>query len=526
MWADEGAFLNVIAAPSWRGMFGFLGQHESHPPLFYVTMRAWSAFVSGDRALLLLPILIGAAIVPLMYSAGSRLFDRRVGAIAAVLAALSPSLVEHASQLRPYGLLTLLALLSTVSLRSALIRPGRTAWVVYVITTSLMLYTHNWGWIILAGQQLPALYTITKEDRSARSMLLRRWLISLSLILLIFSPWIPSFLYQTRHAGHGAIILEGGLDVARYVLVALFRILETLLVGRLAKGSTVAIPAMIVTLVGIAIVTRAFRKAIGKRTGSSTFVAKDHTKGATARFFLSVAGFALLAALLLSPFNNLLLPRTIATTVPFLLLAAAYWIGELIEVRASPNTLALFVGLIVYGSVCSLFELAALIERPRSNVREVATAIFAAKEPGDLIVVAPEWFSASFDHYLPPSIEQIDYPFEGRSSLINFSNVWEARQKSQAMKRLKVTLTNARQTGRRVWFVSDRRTLKNYDPDHVARSYRHRMPWVYSVWDVHEIRDFLIGLYGVPRLTLRSRIEPVYDDLEGYLFVASQSSRL
>ncbi|HZJ01012.1 MAG TPA: glycosyltransferase family 39 protein, partial [Gemmatimonadaceae bacterium] len=92
IWADEGSFLEVIAAPSWSGMISFLQLHESHPPLFYLLMRAWARVSGGgDVGLMLMPVLIGAAIVPAMYLAGSALFSRRAGLIGAFLSATSAS---------------------------------------------------------------------------------------------------------------------------------------------------------------------------------------------------------------------------------------------------------------------------------------------------------------------------------------------------------------------------------------------------------------------------------------------------
>lgn len=180
--------------------------------------------------------------------------------------------------------------------------------------------------------------------------------------------------------------------------------------------------------------------------------------------------------------------------------------------------------LVIFGLVSSAFELEALIRRPRSNMRDIARAIDDRKEPSDLVVMAPEWFAASFDHYFPPSVEQIDYPFEGRSSLINFSNIWEAREKSVAMRGLQVRLAAARKAGRRVWFVSERNYLRSYRPDELQKAYRNRMPAFFTLRDIRLIRATLETLYGPPRLVLSTRPTPVHDDMRGLLFAPSAGS--
>jgi uncharacterized membrane protein len=114
LWRDEALFLFVAQLPSWGAMLDFLRFHESHPPLFYALMRAWLAVAgSSDAAALVPPVLFGTLLAPCLYAVGARVFSRRTGMIAALLAAVAPLLVEYSAQVRPYSLLPLLCLLST-----------------------------------------------------------------------------------------------------------------------------------------------------------------------------------------------------------------------------------------------------------------------------------------------------------------------------------------------------------------------------------------------------------------------------
>ncbi|HEY0241955.1 MAG TPA: glycosyltransferase family 39 protein, partial [Gemmatimonadaceae bacterium] len=513
IWADEGSFLNVVAAPSWREMIDFLKVHESHPPLFYMMMRAWARVAPGDTATMLLPVLLGAAIVPAMFIAGRALFDERVGLICAVFAAFASQLVEHASQLRPYGLLSLLALISASAMALAMTGSRRRAWTVYVVATALMLYTHSWGWLIFGGQQLAVVPLLLRQKAEAP---LREWFICCGLVVLAYSPWLPSLLYQVTHAGHGSLPIDGVEDTVRYLLFGFFRIVESVLTGRLAARETVSVAALAAAILAVATATFSHRRNAG---------GDHHPVGATgdvrferSRFIRNVVLASLAAAMIVSPLNNLLLPRGIASVVPLLLLVVGFWSGEVLAKRATLQKTQLTVLLVSFGIVCSIFELPALIGRPRSNAREVALEINANKRPTDLLVVAPEWFAPSFDHYFPPSIEQIDYPFTGRGSLISFSNVWETRQKSNPLPGLQARLLQARADGRRVWFVSERDYLRDFRGDDLEKAFRHRVSAAYSLSDVHTIKSTLERLYGPPKVVIEPRRNPVHDELLGYLF--------
>src|SRR5690349_7653990 len=80
IWADEGLVFNIVNIPSWKDMISFIGNHESHPPLFYVLVRAWRAIVgAADGATLALPAILGALIVPASFFVGRQLYSARVG---------------------------------------------------------------------------------------------------------------------------------------------------------------------------------------------------------------------------------------------------------------------------------------------------------------------------------------------------------------------------------------------------------------------------------------------------------------
>ena len=171
MWRDEAQMLWIVRSETVRQLLRFLRDHESHPPLFYLLTRAWlGLFGDTEVAALALPVLLGVVLVLALYRTGSETFGRRTGLVAAALAASAPMLAWHSALARPYSLMPLLCLGSVAFLERGL-RGGRLrTWVAYAAATLAMLLTHNWGWLVLAGQWAVVLPWLSLR-RAAR----RRW---------------------------------------------------------------------------------------------------------------------------------------------------------------------------------------------------------------------------------------------------------------------------------------------------------------------------------------------------------------
>ena len=234
---------------------------------------------------------------------------------------------------------------------------------------------------------------------------------------------------------------------------------------------------------------------------------------------LQISAFALLTALIVSPFSNLILPRGLATVMPTAILASAWWIEKI--ARGSAGKAEAQTAAIVFSVafVAAGFETHALLQRPRSNIETIVGAIQRNVRPTDMLILAPEWFAASFDHYFPPSIEQVDYPYTGRSGMINFSNVWETRSKSSSFDSLKKRMEAARNADRRVWFVFERRYVRDYTQEELEKAFRHKLTGIFSVTEVRRIRSALDSLYGGPADVFEAKDPlPINDEMIAYLY--------
>jgi hypothetical protein len=301
------------------------------------------------------------------------------------------------------------------------------------------------------------------------------------------------------------------------VLFSIYQILEAFLLGRLGNRHLIASLALLCATAAVLAAPR-FIRATRRHHPSSVPIAPSPDPSPSFLMMLMVAG-SLAVALIVSPRNNLLLARCLSALMPLLLLLAGSWLDSVIARRSTSLVTYTAAGLIAFSTVTSAFELYELAVRPRSNAREIAAVVRSQMRPDDLLVLVPEWYSASFNHYFPASIEQIDFPQAGRSGMIDFAYVWESRRDTSSLIRFRSRMDSVRQRGRRVWLVVEPKYFRPLTPGDIATAYNYRLPGPLSIRMVHAVLASLQQRYGPPkRMFEASHPKPVYDDLRAYLF--------
>ena len=111
-WIDEGISVGFASHP--LGDIPGLLTRDGSPPLYYLLLHVWmSVFGSSEVSTHALSLVFAVATVPAAWWAGRSLFDRRVGLLAAVLAATNPFLTLFGREARMYTLVALLGVLVT-----------------------------------------------------------------------------------------------------------------------------------------------------------------------------------------------------------------------------------------------------------------------------------------------------------------------------------------------------------------------------------------------------------------------------
>ncbi|MHB0869181.1 MAG: glycosyltransferase family 39 protein [Chloroflexota bacterium] len=229
IWLDEAFSIYVAQQPLDR-MIEVIVRHDTPPPLYYLLLHFWMGMGTDPFSVRLLSALLGVAAVVAIYLLGREVGGQRVAFPAALLMALSPFQVWYGQEARMYALLALLGTLSAYFLLRALERGGSAAWIGYVVATSLATYTQPAAAFLLLGEGVAALLLLTSQAKAPRPIAggkepvraaapnarepsersigrlrgpklpaaLRPWLLSQVAIVLLWLPWLPSFLRQSQ----------------------------------------------------------------------------------------------------------------------------------------------------------------------------------------------------------------------------------------------------------------------------------------------------------------------------------------
>ena len=211
IWIDEAHTMRV-AHESFGRIVEIIGQ-DRHPPFyFFVSKINVALFGDSENALRFPSILFALPAILLIALMAKRLYDPATGLIAALLIAISPFHIHYAQEARAYTLLFLLVALSYFFLIDLSRRFSRRSTIGYVICTALLLYTHFFGVIHLAAQNLIFLAGAAAGLPGYRRNV-GRWLLVQAGIAILFAPWLGYMIpvVRDRLAGENTVIPGPGL---------------------------------------------------------------------------------------------------------------------------------------------------------------------------------------------------------------------------------------------------------------------------------------------------------------------------
>jgi len=199
LWLDEALTVNIAGQPLHE-IPSYL-KRDGAPPLFYVLLHFWMGlFGTSDVAVRSLPGVFGVATVPLAWLAGRRLGGTKAAWAAMLLVATSPFAVRYDTETRMYSLVALLTVLGFLALDRALRSPRPGNLVAVAAVTALLLYSHYWSIYLLATTMVWLLFQAWR-GRPAWRRGARAALVATVVGCLAFLPWVPTFLFQSKHTG-------------------------------------------------------------------------------------------------------------------------------------------------------------------------------------------------------------------------------------------------------------------------------------------------------------------------------------
>lgn len=150
-WFDEGVSV-AIARLDWYNFARILWRREANMSLYYLLLHYWLHFGGSEFFVRSLSVLFAVASVLVMYFLGRRLFDSRVGLIAAALLAINAYHVQYSQDARSYSLMVLLCSLSSLYLLKCLSEPSRRNRVAYVVASVLAVYAQFFSGLPVIAQ--------------------------------------------------------------------------------------------------------------------------------------------------------------------------------------------------------------------------------------------------------------------------------------------------------------------------------------------------------------------------------------
>jgi mannosyltransferase len=167
--------------------------NDVHAPLYFLFLHYWVIFLGdSDGAIRLCSAIFGILAIPVVFQIGRLLFNDRFGLMAALFLSVSGFHIQYSQEARPYSLYFFLTSLSV--LFAVLAYKGtRNAWIGYILSTVLLLYTHNTA--ILAVAAVMLFYLVVSWPWKTAS--LYPFLLANLVVFIFYTPWISLFVGQS-----------------------------------------------------------------------------------------------------------------------------------------------------------------------------------------------------------------------------------------------------------------------------------------------------------------------------------------
>jgi uncharacterized membrane protein len=397
--ADEGATLDLAAA-DWNTYLSD-AHHDVHPPLYYRFLHIFTGIGDSEFTLRLSSVIPSVLSVLLLYLLGRKLFDEKTALIAAGILAISQYHIRYAQFLRMYSILVLLALLSTYYYWILITeKPRFRTKIFYILSSTALIYTHYYGFLILLFQ---GLFLII--DKKARKRFIPH-IPLFAIIILLFIPWAPiikdqlltetdlytSFIDQPLTLSFTTIssyniFAQGGLFIYQF------------LIGYLKAAMNA--PFIIITILSITIILAASRQLIKERKAKQQ-----------ALLFLSLTIIGSIGIVLLIQYFKLVLvmpySRYLMIVSPLFLILIAYGISRYAK--------RIFITLLAIWIILNLITLYAYYatDYDRENWKKISSQIAVdcanidcINEQVTTVLLYPASYAYNLHHYYPGTITLI-----------------------------------------------------------------------------------------------------------------------
>jgi len=198
-WSDE-LFSAYASMPSrsFSEMLAITNDDVVHPPLYTSLLWVWyQIFGFSEFTGRALSALMGSLGILALYILGKDLFNKEVGLYAAIIASTNQFLLYYSQEARSNSLLFLLSTISYIYFLRILNDYNRKDFVLYLLFTVTVLYTHFFGFFLVATQLFLFIYYVIKE-KEKRKLLVTLASITSAVLLISLIPLINQIVASTQ----------------------------------------------------------------------------------------------------------------------------------------------------------------------------------------------------------------------------------------------------------------------------------------------------------------------------------------
>ena len=187
----------------------YFGKGAGTVPAYYLITNTWIKLVGiSEFKLRFISAAFGIISIYLIFILGKLMFNNKIGLIAAFLMSINHQQIYFSQEARMYSMLIALTLLSVITLIQSLKTNKPIYWIGFIITNTILLYTHYFSFFILFFEFLFIFTFIKKYIKNFKQIF-----ISGLTIFILYIPWIPALINQVtlgsptgRFAGSPTII--------------------------------------------------------------------------------------------------------------------------------------------------------------------------------------------------------------------------------------------------------------------------------------------------------------------------------
>ena len=200
LWLDEALTVDIAKRP--LSQLHHLLRQDGAPPLYYVLLHFWmKVFGSSNLGVRSLSGVISVVTLPVAWLAG-RTYSRRAAWYVVVLVATAPFAIYYGTEARMYSLVMLLTALGFLALVRAMRRPRPGNLIAVAVVGAALIYTQYWALYLVASLAAWLVWLARPGQPDTARRTNARWTFgALVVAALLFVPWLPTFVFQSRHTG-------------------------------------------------------------------------------------------------------------------------------------------------------------------------------------------------------------------------------------------------------------------------------------------------------------------------------------